>query len=169
MVYFSVWIGKCGWSSRTTYWSSGAIWILEFWFWISECWYHTLKTRFMPDFAVVDHRLSNYIVVSFQSNRLAVPAFHTKRQFFWRPFKNSKGKVQASITKHFPPSPGLGTHGLTADATGSLISLHVAMKNELQRHVDVYKQALHKLEELVRAKQWYNDAMIDWLVESLFR
>ncbi|XP_047035894.1 uncharacterized protein LOC124641753 isoform X3 [Helicoverpa zea] len=43
---------------------------------------------------------------------------------------------------------GLGTHGLTADATGSLISLHVAMKNELQRHVDVYKQALHKLEEL---------------------
>lgn len=25
------------------------------------------------------------------------------------------------------------------------------MKNELQRHVDVYKQALHKLEELVRA------------------
>ncbi|XP_052744968.1 uncharacterized protein LOC112053263 [Bicyclus anynana] len=43
---------------------------------------------------------------------------------------------------------GLGTHGLTADATGSLISLHVAMKNELQRHVEVYKQALHKLEEL---------------------
>nr|XP_026499433.1 uncharacterized protein LOC113403184 [Vanessa tameamea] len=43
---------------------------------------------------------------------------------------------------------GLGTHGLTADASGSLISLHVAMKNELQRHVEVYKQALHKLEEL---------------------
>ncbi|XP_038219660.1 uncharacterized protein LOC119837938 [Zerene cesonia] len=43
---------------------------------------------------------------------------------------------------------GLGTHGLTADSSGSLISLHVAMKNELQRHVDVYKQALHKLEEL---------------------
>ncbi|XP_031764253.1 uncharacterized protein LOC113518676 [Galleria mellonella] len=43
---------------------------------------------------------------------------------------------------------GLGTHGLTADASGTLISLHVAMKNELQRHVDVYKQALHKLEEL---------------------
>ncbi|XP_050553814.1 uncharacterized protein LOC118270408 isoform X2 [Spodoptera frugiperda] len=43
---------------------------------------------------------------------------------------------------------GLGTHGLTADASGSLISLHVALKNELQRHVDVYKQALHKLEEL---------------------
>ncbi|CAG9794926.1 unnamed protein product [Diatraea saccharalis] len=43
---------------------------------------------------------------------------------------------------------GLGTHGLTADASGALISLHVAMKNELQRHVDVYKQALHKLDEL---------------------
>lgn len=43
---------------------------------------------------------------------------------------------------------GLGTHGLTADASGCLISLHVAMKNELQRHVDVYKQAIHKLEEL---------------------
>ncbi|XP_072936278.1 uncharacterized protein [Epargyreus clarus] len=43
---------------------------------------------------------------------------------------------------------GLGTHGLTADSSGSLISLHVAMKNELQRHVEVYKQALHKLEEL---------------------
>ncbi|CAB3222906.1 unnamed protein product [Arctia plantaginis] len=45
---------------------------------------------------------------------------------------------------------GLGTHGLTADASGSLISLHVAMKNELHRHVEVYKQALHKLEELSR-------------------
>ncbi|CAH0401520.1 unnamed protein product [Chilo suppressalis] len=35
-----------------------------------------------------------------------------------------------------------------ADSSGALISLHVAMKNELQRHVEVYKQALHKLEEL---------------------
>ncbi|CAK1594267.1 unnamed protein product [Parnassius mnemosyne] len=43
---------------------------------------------------------------------------------------------------------GLGTHGLTADPSGSLISLHIAMKNELQRHVEVYKQALHKFEEL---------------------
>ncbi|GBP28776.1 hypothetical protein EVAR_19818_1 [Eumeta japonica] len=43
---------------------------------------------------------------------------------------------------------GLGSHGLTADSSGALISLHVAMKNELQRHVEVYKQALHKLEEL---------------------
>ncbi|CAH2059731.1 unnamed protein product, partial [Iphiclides podalirius] len=43
---------------------------------------------------------------------------------------------------------GLGTHGLTADSSGTLISLHIAMKNELQRHVEVFKQALHKLEEL---------------------
>ncbi|XP_050681831.1 uncharacterized protein LOC126977171 [Leptidea sinapis] len=43
---------------------------------------------------------------------------------------------------------GLGSHGLTADGSGTLISLHVAMKNELQRHVEVYKQALHKLDEL---------------------
>ncbi|KAI5631234.1 mitochondria-eating protein domain-containing protein [Phthorimaea operculella] len=42
---------------------------------------------------------------------------------------------------------GLGTHGLTADGSGALISLHVAMKNELQRHVETYKQALHKIEE----------------------
>lgn len=59
------------------------------------------------------------------------------------------------IKSQLPPDeinfcfPGLGTHGLTADSAGTLISLHVAMKNELQRHVDVYKQALHKLEELV--------------------
>ncbi|VVC90042.1 unnamed protein product [Leptidea sinapis] len=31
---------------------------------------------------------------------------------------------------------GLGSHGLTADGSGTLISLHVAMKNELQRHVE---------------------------------
>ncbi|XP_053698440.1 uncharacterized protein LOC128745398 [Sabethes cyaneus] len=43
---------------------------------------------------------------------------------------------------------GLGVHGLTADHTGSLISLHVALKNELQRHIDTYKTAIHKLEEL---------------------
>uniref|UniRef100_A0A182M7M0 Mitochondria-eating protein n=2 Tax=Myzomyia TaxID=59140 RepID=A0A182M7M0_9DIPT len=43
---------------------------------------------------------------------------------------------------------GLGVHGLTADQTGSLISLHVALKNELQRHIDTYKTAIHKLEEL---------------------
>ncbi|XP_055594654.1 uncharacterized protein LOC129745527 [Uranotaenia lowii] len=43
---------------------------------------------------------------------------------------------------------GLGVHGLTADHSGSLISLHVALKNELQRHIDVYKAAIHKLEEL---------------------
>ncbi|EDW99069.2 uncharacterized protein LOC6538844 [Drosophila yakuba] len=43
---------------------------------------------------------------------------------------------------------GLGVHGLTTDASGQLISLHVALKTELQRHVDTYKMAIHKLEEL---------------------
>ncbi|XP_054736998.1 uncharacterized protein LOC129243749 [Anastrepha obliqua] len=43
---------------------------------------------------------------------------------------------------------GLGVHGLTTDSTGQLISLHVALKTELQRHVDIYKMAIHKLEEL---------------------
>ncbi|EDV93215.1 uncharacterized protein LOC6564180 [Drosophila grimshawi] len=45
---------------------------------------------------------------------------------------------------------GLGVHGLTTDAgaAGQLISLHVALKTELQRHVDTYKMAIHKLEEL---------------------
>uniref|UniRef100_A0A023ER62 Putative secreted protein n=1 Tax=Aedes albopictus TaxID=7160 RepID=A0A023ER62_AEDAL len=43
---------------------------------------------------------------------------------------------------------GLGVHGLTADHSGSLISLHIALKNELQRHIETYKTAIHKLEEL---------------------
>ncbi|XP_034488415.1 uncharacterized protein LOC117792393 [Drosophila innubila] len=43
---------------------------------------------------------------------------------------------------------GLGVHGLTTDVSGQLISLHVALKTELQRHVDTYKMAIHKLEEL---------------------
>ncbi|XP_001357692.3 uncharacterized protein [Drosophila pseudoobscura] len=43
---------------------------------------------------------------------------------------------------------GLGVHGLTTDASGQLISLHVALKTELQRHVETYKMAIHKLEEL---------------------
>ncbi|KAM7363945.1 uncharacterized protein ACRADG_000669 [Cochliomyia hominivorax] len=43
---------------------------------------------------------------------------------------------------------GLGVHGLTTDSSGQLISLHIALKTELQRHVDTYKVALHKLEEL---------------------
>uniref|UniRef100_A0A034W3A6 Mitochondria-eating protein n=1 Tax=Bactrocera dorsalis TaxID=27457 RepID=A0A034W3A6_BACDO len=43
---------------------------------------------------------------------------------------------------------GLGVHGLTTDATGQLISLHHALKTELQRHLDIYKMAIHKLEEL---------------------
>lgn len=42
---------------------------------------------------------------------------------------------------------GLGCHGLTPDAAG-LTHLHVALKNELQRHVDAYKSALHRLDEL---------------------
>lgn len=43
---------------------------------------------------------------------------------------------------------GLGVHGLTADQTNALISLHVGLKTELQRHIDTYKSAIHKLEEL---------------------
>ncbi|XP_067619757.1 uncharacterized protein [Eurosta solidaginis] len=43
---------------------------------------------------------------------------------------------------------GLGVHGLTTDPTGQFVSLHVALKTELQRHVDTYKIAIHKLEEL---------------------
>lgn len=42
---------------------------------------------------------------------------------------------------------GLGCHGLTADASG-LTHLHVALKTELQRHVDAYKNALHRLDEV---------------------
>lgn len=41
---------------------------------------------------------------------------------------------------------GLGCHGLTQDASG-LTHLHVALKTELQRHVDAYKNALHRLDE----------------------
>lgn len=43
---------------------------------------------------------------------------------------------------------GLGIHGLTADQNGTLMSLHIGLKNELQRHIDTYKMAIHKLEEL---------------------
>ncbi|CAH1115163.1 unnamed protein product [Psylliodes chrysocephalus] len=42
---------------------------------------------------------------------------------------------------------GLGCHGLTPDASG-LTHLHQALKTELQLHVDVYKSALHRLDEL---------------------
>lgn len=42
---------------------------------------------------------------------------------------------------------GLGIHGLAADQTGALISLHIALKTELQRHIDTYKMALHKIDE----------------------
>lgn len=42
----------------------------------------------------------------------------------------------------------MGVHGLTADQTNVLSSLHVALKAELQRHIDTYKAALQKLDEL---------------------
>ncbi|CAH0555309.1 unnamed protein product [Brassicogethes aeneus] len=42
---------------------------------------------------------------------------------------------------------GLGCHGLTPDISG-LTHLHVALKTELQRHIDAYKIALHRLDEL---------------------
>lgn len=42
---------------------------------------------------------------------------------------------------------GLGCHGLTPDASG-LTNLHTALKVELQRHIEAYKSALHRLEEL---------------------
>lgn len=45
-------------------------------------------------------------------------------------------------------SLGLGMHGLTADYTNALNSLHVSLKTELQRHIDTYKIALQKLVEL---------------------
>jgi hypothetical protein len=43
---------------------------------------------------------------------------------------------------------GLGVHALTADYTNTLISLHIGLKNELQRHIDTYKLAMHKIDEL---------------------
>lgn len=42
---------------------------------------------------------------------------------------------------------GLGCHGLTTDASG-LTHLHAALKVELQHHIDAYKSALHRLDEL---------------------
>lgn len=39
-------------------------------------------------------------------------------------------------------------HGLTADYTNALNSLHVTLKNELQRHIDTYKVAMQKMLEL---------------------
>lgn len=43
---------------------------------------------------------------------------------------------------------GLGIHGLRSDPSGALAPLHGVLKTELQRHVDVYKTVLHKIEEL---------------------
>ncbi|KAF2879590.1 hypothetical protein ILUMI_26589 [Ignelater luminosus] len=42
---------------------------------------------------------------------------------------------------------GLGCHGLTTDASG-LTHLHAALKTELHHHIEAYKTALHKLDEL---------------------
>ncbi|XP_057654520.1 uncharacterized protein LOC130892860 [Diorhabda carinulata] len=42
---------------------------------------------------------------------------------------------------------GLGCHGLTPNVSG-LTHLHAALKTELQLHIDVYKSALHRLDEL---------------------
>lgn len=39
-------------------------------------------------------------------------------------------------------------HGLEADQNGSLLSLHSAIKNELVYHIEVYRQALNKIDEL---------------------
>lgn len=44
---------------------------------------------------------------------------------------------------------GLGIHGLRNDGSaGGLVSLHSALKAEMQRHVDLYKGVIHKLDEL---------------------
>ncbi|GJQ85485.1 hypothetical protein Trydic_g23075 [Trypoxylus dichotomus] len=42
---------------------------------------------------------------------------------------------------------GLGGHGLTPNV-GGLAHLHAALKTELQRHIDAYKNVLHKLDEM---------------------
>lgn len=54
----------------------------------------------------------------------------------------------SSFLHFFNAPPGLGIHGLTADSSNTLISLHSALKIELQRHIDTYKTAIHKLDEL---------------------
>lgn len=43
---------------------------------------------------------------------------------------------------------GLGLHGLTADSANALNSLHITLKSELHRHIDTYKSALQKIDEL---------------------
>lgn len=65
---------------------------------------------------------------------------------------NAAGKVCKTLDQVFDFKPfliliGLGCHGLTPDVTG-LTNLHAALKTELQRHIDAYKTALHRLEEL---------------------
>lgn len=64
---------------------------------------------------------------------------------------------------------GLGTHGLTADSTGELISLHVALKNELQRHIDAYKTAVHKLDELVSLHNIIIILICIWYINTIIQ
>lgn len=42
---------------------------------------------------------------------------------------------------------GLGDHGLTPNVEG-LTHLHAALKTELQRHIEAYKNVLHRLDEM---------------------
>lgn len=43
----------------------------------------------------------------------------------------------------------MGCHGLTTDTSnGGLTQLHVALKSELSRHIETYKGAVHRLDEL---------------------
>ncbi|KAF5307983.1 hypothetical protein FQR65_LT06551 [Abscondita terminalis] len=42
---------------------------------------------------------------------------------------------------------GLGCHGLTPDVTG-LTHLHAALKTEIVHHIEAYKNALHKIDDL---------------------
>lgn len=49
--------------------------------------------------------------------------------------------------KNVTSSAGLGCHGLTQNFNG-LTHLHAAIKTELHRHIDAYKNALHRLDEL---------------------
>lgn len=50
--------------------------------------------------------------------------------------------------RHDMAVQGLGVHGLRSDPSGELLPLHGVLKTELQRHVDIYKSVLHKIEEL---------------------
>lgn len=53
---------------------------------------------------------------------------------------------------------GLGLHGLITDSSNSLVPLHAALRTELQRHIDTYKAAIHKLDELSPVTSNHNPA-----------